>query len=47
MLDARLGKRAGFARNERLLALRPVEALVCEAVSYTHLTLPTIRLTWS
>ena len=29
-LDARLGKRAGFARNERLLALRPVEALVCE-----------------
>ncbi len=29
-LDARLGKRAGFARNERLLALGPVEALVCE-----------------
>lgn len=29
-LDARLGKRAGFIRNERLIALRPVEALVCE-----------------
>lgn len=29
-LDRRLGKRAGFARNEQLLALRPVEAVVCE-----------------
>jgi len=29
-LDRRLGKRAGFARNEQLLALRPVEAIVCE-----------------
>ncbi|MFC3579246.1 DUF2493 domain-containing protein [Sphingomonas hylomeconis] len=29
-LDRRLGNRAGFARNEQLLKLRPVEALVCE-----------------
>ena len=29
-LDRRLGKRAGFARNEALLALHPVEAVVCE-----------------
>jgi hypothetical protein len=29
-LDHRLGKRAGFARNERLMALHPVEAVVCE-----------------
>ncbi|WP_447953972.1 DUF2493 domain-containing protein [Sphingopyxis chilensis] len=29
-LDRRLGKRAGFARNEQLMALRPVEAIVCE-----------------
>jgi hypothetical protein len=29
-LDRRLGKRAGFARNEQLLGLRPVEAVVCE-----------------
>jgi hypothetical protein len=29
-LDRRLGKRAGFARNEQLIALRPVEAVVCE-----------------
>lgn len=29
-LDGRLGKRAGFIRNERLIALCPVEALVCE-----------------
>ncbi|CAN5495104.1 DUF2493 domain-containing protein [soil metagenome] len=29
-LDRRLGKRAGFARNEALLRLKPVEALVCE-----------------
>ena len=29
-LDRKLGKRAGFARNEQLLRLRPVEAVVCE-----------------
>jgi len=29
-LDRRLGKRVGFARNEQLIALRPVEAIVCE-----------------
>jgi hypothetical protein len=29
-LDGRLGKRAGFARNEQLLRLDPVEAIVCE-----------------
>lgn len=29
-LNRRLGNRAGFARNEQLIALRPVEALVCE-----------------
>ena len=29
-LDRRLGKRAGFARNEALLRLQPVEAIVCE-----------------
>ncbi|MCP5400458.1 MAG: DUF2493 domain-containing protein [Sphingomonas sp.] len=29
-LNRRLGQRAGFARNEQLLALRPVEAVVCE-----------------
>ncbi|KHK90379.1 DUF2493 domain-containing protein [Novosphingobium malaysiense] len=29
-LDRRLGKRAGFARNEQLLGLCPVEAIVCE-----------------
>jgi len=29
-LDRRLGKRAGFARNEALLKLKPVEAVVCE-----------------
>lgn len=29
-LDRRLGQRAGFARNEALLRLKPVEALVCE-----------------
>lgn len=29
-LDRRLGKRAGFARNEQLLNLRPAEAIVCE-----------------
>lgn len=30
MLDRRLGQRAGFARNEALMRLQPVEALVCE-----------------
>lgn len=29
-LNQRLGKRAGFARNEAMLRLRPVEAIVCE-----------------
>lgn len=29
-LDRGLGKRAGFARNEAMLRLKPVEALVCE-----------------
>ncbi|MCP3731287.1 DUF2493 domain-containing protein [Sphingomonas sp. MG17] len=29
-LNRKLGQRAGFARNEQLLGLRPVEALVCE-----------------
>jgi hypothetical protein len=29
-LDRRLGKRAGFARDEALLRLQPVEAIVCE-----------------
>jgi hypothetical protein len=29
-LDRRLGQRAGFARNEALLRLKPVEAIVCE-----------------
>ncbi|MDO6415353.1 DUF2493 domain-containing protein [Sphingomonas sp. BIUV-7] len=29
-LDRRLGQRAGFARNEAMLRLKPVEALVCE-----------------
>jgi hypothetical protein len=29
-LNHKLGQRAGFARNEQMLALRPVEALVCE-----------------
>ena len=29
-LDRKLGQRAGFARNEMLLRLKPVEALVCE-----------------
>jgi len=29
-LDRRLGNRAGFARNEALLKLKPVEAMVCE-----------------
>jgi len=29
-LDRNMGKRAGFVRNEQLLKLRPVEALVCE-----------------
>ncbi len=29
-LNLRLGQRAGFARNEQLLALKPVEAVVCE-----------------
>lgn len=29
-LDRRLGKRAGFARNEALLRLKPAEAMVCE-----------------
>lgn len=29
-LDRRYGKRAGFIRNEQLLKLRPVEAMVCE-----------------
>lgn len=29
-LNRRLGNRAGFARNEQLLGLRPVEAIVCE-----------------
>jgi hypothetical protein len=29
-LDRRLGKRAGFARNEALLRLKPAEAIVCE-----------------
>ncbi|ODP36397.1 MULTISPECIES: DUF2493 domain-containing protein [Sphingomonas] len=29
-LNRKLGQRAGFARNEQLLALKPVEALVCE-----------------
>jgi len=28
--DGRLGKRAGFARNEAMMRLNPVEALVCE-----------------
>jgi len=29
-LNRALGQRAGFARNEQLLALKPVEAVVCE-----------------
>lgn len=29
-LDRRLGQRAGFARNEAMLRLKPVEAIVCE-----------------
>lgn len=29
-LDRKLGQRAGFARNEALMRLQPVEALVCE-----------------
>lgn len=29
-LSAKLGKRAGFIRNEQMVGLRPVEALVCE-----------------
>ena len=29
-LDRRYGKRAGFIRNEQLLKLRPVEAMVCQ-----------------
>ncbi len=29
-LDRRLGNRAGFVRNERMIALRPVEAVVCK-----------------
>lgn len=29
-LDRALGKRAGFVRNEQLLALRPVHAIVGE-----------------
>lgn len=29
-LDRRLGKRAGFVRNEQLVGLDPVEAIVCE-----------------
>lgn len=29
-LDRSLGNRAGFVRNERMIALRPVEAVVCE-----------------
>lgn len=29
-LDRKLGNRAGFVRNERMIALRPVEAVVCE-----------------
>lgn len=29
-LDRKLGQRAGFARNEALLRLKPVEAIVCE-----------------
>ena len=28
--DSRLGKRAGFVRNERLAKLQPVEAIVCQ-----------------
>lgn len=29
-LDRKLGNRAGFVRNERMVALNPVEAIVCE-----------------
>ncbi|MCP3732583.1 DUF2493 domain-containing protein [Sphingomonas sp. MG17] len=29
-LNRKLGQRAGFARNEQLLALKPIEAVVCE-----------------
>jgi len=29
-LNSKLGQRAGFARNEQLVGLRPVEAVVCE-----------------
>jgi hypothetical protein len=29
-LDRRYGKRAGFIRNDQLLKLQPVEAIVCE-----------------
>lgn len=29
-LNRRLGNRAGFARNDQLIALKPVEAVVCE-----------------
>ena len=28
--DSRLGRRAGFVRNERLASLKPVEAIVCQ-----------------
>ncbi|MBA4090094.1 MAG: hypothetical protein C0494_05810 [Sphingobium sp.] len=29
-LDRKLGKRAGFVRNDQMLQLRPVEAVICE-----------------
>ena len=29
-LDRKLGNRAGFVRNERMVGLNPVEAIVCE-----------------
>src|SRR3546814_21082375 len=29
-LDRRLGARAAFVRNDRLLALKPLEAVICE-----------------
>src|SRR3546814_16906437 len=29
-LDRRLGAKAAFVRNDRLLALKPVEAVICE-----------------
>ena len=43
-LVAKMAEKAGLKKTEAEKALKAFTETVAEAVSYTHLTLPTIRL---